>query len=190
MVEKFLKAKHWQIFIAIFIIPYSLRLLAMAITNNDQEKIMDFTPIIILVFFLGVFGWLWSIATGLKEKIPTGINMKIKKFKLFLLIPIFYTPVVFNIFDLVFDSVEKSNGEPNGLIIGISFAIIFPLHILSIFGLFYSFYFAAKTYKTVELQREVSFSDFAGDFFLLLFFPIGVWIIQPNINKMITKYAN
>jgi len=54
------------------------------------------------------------------------------------------------------------------------------LHILSMFGLIYSFFYVAKTFKTVELQREVSFSDFAGDFFLLLFFPIGVWIIQPK----------
>ena len=190
MIEKFLKAKHWQIFIAIFIIPYSLQFLAMTITNNDQDKIMDFTPFIIVVFFLGLFGWLWSIAIGLKEKIPTGIKMKTKKFKIFLLIPLIYMPVAFKLFDLLFDSVEKSNGEVNGLMMGIFFAIIFPLHILSIFGFLYSFYYVAKTYKTVELQREVSFSDFAGDFFLLLFFPIGVWIIQPNINKMVVNDAH
>jgi hypothetical protein len=53
------------------------------------------------------------------------------------------------------------------------------------FGFLYSFYFVAKTFKTVELQREVAFSDFVGEFFLLLLFPIGVWIIQPKINKMI-----
>lgn len=190
MTEKFLRAKHWQVFIVIFIIPYSLQFLAMTITNNDQEKMMYFTPFIILVFFLGLFGWFWSIATGLKEKIPPGVKMKIKKFKIFLLIPMIYIPIAFKLFDFVFDSLEKSNGEPNGLMMGISFAIIFPLHILSIFGILYSFYYVAKTYKTSELQREVSFSDFAGDFFLLLFFPIGVWIIQPNINKMTSKYAN
>ncbi|MEZ5105255.1 MAG: hypothetical protein R2757_21445 [Draconibacterium sp.] len=186
MIEKFLRAKHWQIFIAIFIIPYSLQFLAMTITNNNQEKMMYFTPFIILVLFLGLFGWFWSIAIGLKERIPYGIKMKIKKFKIFLLIPMIYVPIVFNLFDLVFDNLEKSNG----LMMGISFAIIFPLHILSIFGFLYSFYYVAKTYKTVELQKEVSFSDFAGDFFLLLFFPIGVWIIQPNINKMVVNDAH
>ena len=58
-------------------------------------------------------------------------------------------------------------------------------HILSMFGIFYSLYFVAKTFKTVELQREVTFSDFAGEFFMIWFFPIGIWVIQPKINKMI-----
>lgn len=42
---------------------------------------------------------------------------------------------------------------------------------------------AAKTIKTVELQKKVTFSDFAGEFFLLWFSPIGIWILQPKINK-------
>ena len=46
-------------------------------------------------------------------------------------------------------------------------------------------YFVAKTLKTVELQKEVLFSDFAGEFFIVWFFPIGIWIIQPKINKII-----
>lgn len=184
MIEKFLRAKHWQIFIIIFVIPYSLQFIAMTITKNDHERMMDFSPYIMIIFFLGLFGWFWSVATGLQSKIPIGVKMKIRKFKIFLIIPMIYIPIAFRLFDMLFENVSQANGEPSGAMIGISFAIIFPLHILSIFGLLYSFYFVAKTYKTVELQREVAFSDFAGDFFLLLFFPIGVWIIQPKINLM------
>jgi len=58
------------------------------------------------------------------------------------------------------------------------------------FCLFYCLYFVAKTLKTVELQREVSFNDFIAEFFLTWFFPIGVWILQPRINKMIKEYDN
>ena len=110
--------------------------------------------------------------------------MKIRKFKTFLIIPMIYIPIAFRLFDMLFDNVSQANGEPSGAMIGISLAIIVPFHILSIFGMLYSFYFVAKTCKTVELQRVVTFSDFAGDFFLLLFFPIGVWIIQSKINLM------
>lgn len=63
--------------------------------------------------------------------------------------------------------------------------IIIPLHLFSMFCIFYSLYFVAKTYKTVELQRQVSFSDFAGEFFMIWFYPIGIWIIQPKLNKII-----
>jgi hypothetical protein len=66
-------------------------------------------------------------------------------------------------------------------------AIIFPLHLFSMFCIFYCLYFVSKTFKTVELQRETTFSDFAGDFFLIWFYPIGIWIVQPKINKMVEE---
>lgn len=185
MTERFLRAKPWQIFIIIFIIPYSLQSLAMTQTHNDPERMIYYTPFIMIVFLLGLFGWLGSIITGLKEKVPAEIKMKIRKFKLFLLIPMIYMPFAFALYDLVIDNMEKSNGEPSGIMMVISFAIIFPLHILSIFGFLHSFYYVAKTYKTVELKREVSFSDFAGEFFLLLLFPVGIWVLQPKIQKLI-----
>ena len=81
-----------------------------------------------------------------------------------------------------------NNGtEPSGGLIGSMIAIIVPLHLFSMFCIFYSLYFVAKTFKTVELQREVIFSDFAGEFFMIWFYPIGIWIVQPKINKMIEK---
>jgi len=79
----------------------------------------------------------------------------------------------------------NSGSEPNSGLLGGIFAIIIPLHLFSMFCIFYTLYFVAKTFKTVELQREVKFSDFAGEFFLIWFYPIGIWIIQPKINKFI-----
>jgi hypothetical protein len=63
-------------------------------------------------------------------------------------------------------------------------AIILPLHLFAMFCIFYCLYFVAKTIKTAELQREVSFSDFVGEFFMLWFYPIGIWILQPKINQI------
>ncbi|MEN9640511.1 MAG: hypothetical protein RLZZ262_2380, partial [Bacteroidota bacterium] len=37
--------------------------------------------------------------------------------------------------------------------------------------------------KLLELQREVRFSEFIREFFLIWFFPIGIWFIQPKINR-------
>ncbi|MCC1483634.1 hypothetical protein [Winogradskyella immobilis] len=62
--------------------------------------------------------------------------------------------------------------------------IIIPLHLFSMFCIFHTIYYVAKTIKTVELKRRVSFIDFAGDFFLVWFYFIGVWILQPKINKV------
>ena len=70
------------------------------------------------------------------------------------------------------------------------FFVIFPLHMFAMFAIFYCLYFVAKTYKTVELQRTVTFSDYAGEFFLFWFFPIGIWVIQPKINAMVNNPAD
>ena len=73
-----------------------------------------------------------------------------------------------------------SGGQPDPAI----FALIIPLHLFSMSCIFYCLYFNAKALKTVEWQKPVTFSDFAGEFFLIWFFPIGIWIIQPRINQL------
>ena len=35
-----------------------------------------------------------------------------------------------------------------------------------------------------ELQRRVQVKEVLGDFFLFLFFPVGVWFLQPKVNRM------
>ncbi|WP_101311729.1 hypothetical protein [Labilibaculum manganireducens] len=87
--------------------------------------------------------------------------------------------------EIMFSGAFGGEQEPSGGLIGGLVGIIVPLHLFSMFCIFYCLYFVAKTFKTVELQREVSFFDFAGEFFMIWFFPIGIWIVQPKVNKMI-----
>jgi len=187
MIEKFLKAKHWQIFIAVLGLPFLLDLILMPgfIESNKPGYMDKFIPYIMILFAGGLIGWLWSVAIGLQKKIPSGIKMKVRKFKIFLMITIAYISLLIILISTTFGGLIHNGQEPSGAAIGTFFAIILPLHLLSMFGMFYSLYFVAKTFKTVELQREVTFSDFAGEFFLFWFFPIGIWVIQPKINNMI-----
>ena len=178
MIEKILKAKHWQIFIITFGLPFLIQIILMLMTiiKDDPMMIIRFFPIIMILYIGGYFGWFWSIAIGLQKVIPTEIQLKINRFKIFVLIPVFYI-----IFFLGFFMTSFHLGGPNPVIL----AIIVPLHLFSMFCIFYSMYFVAKIFKTVELQRNVTFSDFAGEFLMIWFLPIGIWILQPKINKMI-----
>jgi len=38
---------------------------------------------------------------------------------------------------------------------------------------------------TLERRQPVTFFDYSGPFFLFWFFPIGVWFIQPRVNKLL-----
>ena len=200
MIDKFLKAKHWQLFLLTFGIPMIFQFIMMdsMISNIGTESkselimtsdYMNFFPIIVIIYMGVLFGWFWSISIGLQTKIPRNIKMKTKKFKIFFFIPLVYIFFISLFIGGVFSGIKLNGTEPSvGYVIGM-IGIILPLHLLSMFGIFYSIYFVAKTLKTVELQKEVNFGDFASDFFILWFYFIGIWIIQPKINK-IAKYKN
>ena len=196
MTDIFLKAKHWQLFSMLIGLPllgYAITFalfFGYATTTNDLDAttLKSFAiiiPCVALIVMYVLFGWFWSIAIGLQTKVPNTVKMKVKKFKIFFFIPLIYILSVlvfmalFGLSDFEAEP-DLNSALPFGLL-----TIMLPLHFLSIFGIFYSLYFVAKTYKTVELQREVSFSDFAGEFFMIWFYFIGVWIIQPKINEMV-----
>jgi hypothetical protein len=49
----------------------------------------------------------------------------------------------------------------------------------------YECYFVARALASVEMDTKASFYEFRGDVVLFLFHPIGVWWLQPRINRAI-----
>jgi len=143
-----------------------------------------------LILYVGtLFGWQWSVAIGLQKKIPAGIIMKVTKFKIFFFFPLVYIVLISVFIGFIMSGHVLQNGAPDPSIFYF-FPIILPLHLFSMFCIFYCIYFVAKTIKTVELQREVTFNDFVAEFFLVWFHFIGIWILQPKINKMAEGYSS
>ncbi len=194
MIEKVLKAKHWQLFLLIFGIPMIFQFILMGSmisgissgNNSNPELMFNYFKIfpLIMILFMGVFfGWFYSIGVGLDRKIPDELKLKVGRFKIFLLIPVIYILFFSIIIVTMMNGMRITGGEPNPAIFG----LIVPLHLFSMFCIFYCLYFVSKTIKTAELQRKVEFGDFAGEFFLIWFYPIGIWFIQPKINRMIEE---
>jgi hypothetical protein len=192
----FLKAKHWQLFLLSFGLPMIVQIIWMGsmmanftLTRDPDPLILfryiKFFPVLMVLSSGTLFGWCWAVATGLQKKVPTEVNLNAKKFKIFFFVPIVYIAFLFVSMNLMMDSFVNQQDEPAFGFIITTVAIVIPLHFLSMFCIFYSLYFVAKTFKTVELQRKVSFSDFVAEFFLIWFYPIGIWIVQPKINAMV-----
>lgn len=149
---------------------------------------------LLLVVMVGIhFGWYWSVAIELQHKIPDHAKLKTGKFKVFLFIPLVYilsiSIVIGNVVSNMSGIMESGEQINPGAVFG-WMAVIFPLHLFSMFCIFYCMYFVAKTFKTAELQRETTFSDFVSEFFLIWFYPIGIWIIQPKINRVAEDTPN
>lgn len=69
---------------------------------------------------------------------------------------------------------------------GIPFFVV-PMHLLAMVAIFYVLGFTAKNLILAERQSPVSFFDYSGPFFLMWFFPIGVWFVQPRVNRLVAR---
>jgi len=197
MIEAFLKAKHWQLFAVMFGIPMILQFTIMGmvvsniIVNQGQPDIelmfnyYKFIPVVMIISYSFYFGWFWSIVMGFKDKLPEEEKLNILTFKILFFIPLIYTAFLSVFMFYSFNENVFLNFMPNVETVLLFVAIFVPIHFFSIFCIYYTMYVVAKTYKAVELQRKVRFSDYIGEYAMLWFYPVGIWLLQPKINKMI-----
>ena len=180
----FLRLKHWQLFGLLIGFPFIIQIVSMTtvIVSQDPTKIFTVFPLIMILFMGVFFGWFYALGVNLNKKLPDTVKMSLTKFKWFLVIPTVYI-IFFSVFMSKIGSTFES-GEIDPVVIFSSFGIIFPIHLFSMFCILYCLYFNAKSLRAVELQRPVTFSDYSGEFFLIWFFPVGIWIIQPRINRI------
>lgn len=199
--ESFLKPKHWILFIlgyGIQIVFYLIMLpksIHQPLTVDPQEQFVQtmsvfrmFGPMMILMSLV-IYGWIWSIVNALYDKLPPFADINLRKFNLIFGFAFTYVISLSILLSWYFSNLdfltifEKPDANPAVLI---AFLLAFVVvHLLALVAIFYSIYIAAKTVKTLELQRKVSFSDFVAEFFLIWFFPVGIWILQPKLNRYV-----
>lgn len=176
----FLTAKHWQLFLLLMgalVIAQSTTVVNLPAPGSPvafQKIITRF--IVVMIFFMGVFlAWLWVLGRFLSSVAPQELRLNITWFKLSLLYPLAYTVV------LGLAMQRTPTRFP---------AWIIPLHLVAMFCMFYNLYFVAKTLRLAELQKPSDSYDYSGPFFLLWFFPVGIWVVQPRINRLYALHPN
>ena len=188
MIDRFLKAKHWQIFLLLFAVPFIFQLILLFKLffsgfggSGSDSEIFDFIkvfPWLMGYFVIVFFGWFWSLAMGLQRFIPKELQLNTDRFKIFFFFPLIY--IVLFVFFFTGAILVEPSGAP-----ALSFLFIFPFHLFAMFCMFYMIYFIAKSLRTAELQRKVTTGDYIGEFFLLWIYIAGIWVIQPRVNKLV-----
>lgn len=173
-----LHLKPWALFALGFGLPLVVQVFSNLALLGQTPRISMFllgSTGCMLLFMGTLFGWLWAVGSHLAARLPASLALPTRWLKWALAVPGCYILSLLAVLAGVSQGVAFSP-----LLAG----LIVPLHLLSMGGIFYSLYFVARTLKTVELQRPVGFGEFLGEFFLIWFFPIGVWLIQPRINRL------
>lgn len=168
---KILSAKHWQV----FLITYGVQFVAPLLAGSSQSLQPFLSKIeLVLVFILiaSLFWWLWNVANTLQQFIEPSMRVSTQLLKVAFILPIIYLVIATVYFAKI--GIMPLN-EPG---------IMIP-HVISILCFLYVIGFSAKIIKTAEVNQHVSLSDYFGEIFLIFFFPIGIWLLQPRINKIV-----
>ena len=178
VVRFFVSAKHWQIFLLLFGIGYvggsAAMLLPLITARSPQEflKISLSFMFVMALFMLCFLAWLWSMGSFLNSIGKPTSRLRLGFFRFALLYPAAYIFVFFALFNTTKSALP---------------ALIFPLHLFAMYCLFYALYFVSKSLALAESAKPVYFYDYAGTLLLLWFFLIGVWFIQPRINRFASR---
>lgn len=162
----FLKMRAWELFF-LFIIPV---LAGFLIPKNLEHNLL---PFVNLLFFILIIGWLYSVGINANRLLIKEIQINDTFFRLNIAYFLGYVVVLFfNVGSLKSILFDES-----------SFAVLFSVYF--IFAVSYCFYFSSKVLVMYEIKRNVSFNNHRKEFFLLIIFLIGIWILQPRINKLV-----
>jgi len=176
----FFNLKHWQIFIfvaGLLILPMFTPFLFL---NSDTHPFavirwtMPLWMVSTLGYFLG-FGYFLS-----------KLSNRNKGFSYYLFLFLITFSIIYSTLFASFMFRDHSADTLGGL----NFGYILPLHFFSMIGNLIVLRYCAKLINSIEKKREVEASDYLGDFFLLWFIPIGVWILQPRLTKIWEAHEN
>ena len=166
-----LRLKAWQLFL-IFVVP----------TFIFQPFLND-----LLLFALGlitwafIFFWIYSIGVKMNALVPIEFRPRISRFKTYYLVS-----AVLQVILLIWSFFIK---DP---LASTTYEIVLQCLLIAV-GLYFAlsiFMSAARTLKMAILQHHVDKSDAMLEFFCIWMFPLGVWVIQPAVNKVLREHSD
>jgi len=171
----FVRAKHWQIFLLFVVVlavgefPVIGNLTTAAQSQESHAVVLVLTEIATAVATWCFLLWLWSLGSFLTPVVPPALKLKKGFFLFTILCSVIYAPVAI----ALFQNIDRK-----------LFIVAIPLHLFAVFCMFSNLYFVAEGLVTAETGARPSFLDCLGPFLLLFFAIIGVWFIQPRINRL------
>lgn len=133
-------------------------------------------PMFVIVYlpqnmlFAGIlpyFVWLYALGAEAGRALPQGMERSPVRFKAALA----YSAVYGLIASVYFRSLM-----PYGI----------PFHVLAMFCMFYALYAVARSIRSIELERPARAGESLELFFGLWFFPVGIWFVQPKMQRIMS----
>ncbi|MBS1743751.1 MAG: hypothetical protein JST81_12020 [Bacteroidetes bacterium] len=158
--------KHWHLFVLIVIL--------------GAFAAPGYVPVVPrLIALLAFIGWLSAIAIYGNKKINDyglqPLNEKLFRFNSFVVLSTIITMLFFLL-----------PGKPEAFTFADMLLVVWAAYF--IYAVFYCLFFIARVLSIVIDKNRGG--DYLGRFFLVFFFPVGVWILQPKINRIFSSAAD
>ncbi|HWI89913.1 MAG TPA: hypothetical protein VNT20_01510 [Flavisolibacter sp.] len=169
--KRLLYFKHWQLFLLIVICgawvsPSPLRELINSVA---------ITTFLAWIYSIGFYGQDRIVELGLK-------SMNLKLFKTNVIIV-----AIMCLIGLVYSVIANETNDVASSGFGLADILLLIASFYFVFTFFYSILFVCKTIAKVEYRREVSFSDYFDYFFFMVSVIVGIWVLQPKVNRLIAS---
>ncbi len=168
----FLQAKPWQLFL-FFAGTYLVEGLVLRATNGSSALVLGAMSALDM---LVVAIWFEAAGSFLNSLLPLSSRFNLMIFRLALSASVIYA---FFVPGFVLDTSSSV------------FSMKAGAHLLEWVCGIYVVNLVAKALELAETGNVTSFFDYIVEFFLILSFPvIGVWFIQPRINRLYARSSN
>jgi len=163
-----IKLKSWQLFFYFF-----LPIILDSLIPIDKFAFVH--EILKVGFIANYLIWLYKLGIFFFNKTKGISILKLKWFRLNFIIVIMYLIGLYILINVSHYNIEN---------FGFVEKIIVMVHIYCAFAILYLFYFVSKSIVTFEINEIAKPNKFLGIFFMLWFYPIGLWFLQPRIRKL------
>jgi len=161
MLDFFLRAHAWKLFALQFVLPIICLALCVAIGNEAM-----FEPIFVVTMLIWggvVYLWMIAVARASNRVLSADRRRSTHLMETGLVFATVYALVA--LFVMRADLDWKAKLAP---------------HLLAMFATIYAMWFTASR---LSAAMDSSSAGTAGRFFLIWFFPLGIWFVQPDVRR-------
>jgi hypothetical protein len=166
-----LKLKHWQVFIVLMTFMVLYYLTADSKFGTDNFSSIELRTTFGVIGQIVFFTWVLLLGLSLNR-----IKENPHHFSKVLLI-ISVLCCILGYGDLQLRALSSDSSSINETIS----LILSPLTFL---GIIYTFKNVSQSLKSIETGEKAKFKDYILDAILIFMFPIGIWFIQPRLNRI------
>jgi hypothetical protein len=168
IMHPFLTAKHWQI-ATLQIIPIICIFVLRDLLSPTQIAFMW-----ILLFAVTVM-WLYSIGAAANFLLPASLQKSELIFRIGALVSLF---IFITVLLIMYRSFQMNSPPPGWLNY-----LLLP----GLFSFYYTLWFTASQFVAAEKKAEASYLEYAFPMLGFWFGIVGVWFLQPRVNRVLGK---